>query len=368
MTVYFIGKSHFSGEGSVYNRDNGKDPSLSAILRTMASQLALYAAGAVSDLTDSSGGSSTDGTLAAIPSFTPTALIAAVAAAGDITIGTNPANNDTVTINGTVVTFVTSGASGNQVNLGGTAALTATALYTFLNGSADTQISKLTWTNPSSGVVHGVDKTAGAAGNSYTLATSVPAKITVPATLSGGADANLVSKTSLESAFGTVRDALSELIAQCNNVIAQVPAFSTLTDSSGGASADGTIGAITTSFSGTGSSLASANGANAVVAALKNEISQVAVYVNKLLVACGASALTDSTGGTKSYSSTIASVSTGTGSTVSGADATTANGGVTVTQAAATLTAMLDSVHEMAHALNAITGTVTLGTAKVIVR
>ncbi|HEY5046715.1 MAG TPA: hypothetical protein VII49_01680, partial [Rhizomicrobium sp.] len=53
-------------------------------------------------------------------------------ARGNVTFGSNPTNGDTVTVNGVAITFVTSGATGNQVNIGGSAAATALALYTFL--------------------------------------------------------------------------------------------------------------------------------------------------------------------------------------------------------------------------------------------
>jgi hypothetical protein len=94
-----------------------------------------------------------------------------------ITIGTNPAVGDTITVNGTLVTFIVNGGTpvGNQVALGTTAAATATALYTFLAASTDANIVKATYTNPSSGVVLAVTNTAGA--TPY-ASTSVPAKIT----------------------------------------------------------------------------------------------------------------------------------------------------------------------------------------------
>lgn len=50
-----------------------------------------------------------------------------------MTFGSNPAANDTVTINGTVITFVSSGATGNQVNIGADASATAQAFKTFVN-------------------------------------------------------------------------------------------------------------------------------------------------------------------------------------------------------------------------------------------
>jgi hypothetical protein len=95
-----------------------------------------------------------------------------------VTIGTNPAVADTITINGTLVTFIVNGGTpvGNQVALGTTATATATALYTFLAASADANIVKSTWTNPSAGVVLG---TAKAANFVPAATTSVTAKITL---------------------------------------------------------------------------------------------------------------------------------------------------------------------------------------------
>jgi hypothetical protein len=94
-----------------------------------------------------------------------------------ITIGTNPAVGDTITVNGTLVTFIVNGGTpvGNQVALGTTATATATALYTFLAASIDANIVKSTYTNPSAGVVLAVTNTNGA--TPY-ASTSVPAKIT----------------------------------------------------------------------------------------------------------------------------------------------------------------------------------------------
>jgi hypothetical protein len=46
-----------------------------------------------------------------------------------------PVNNSTITINGQTLTFVTSGATGNQVNIGGSVAATLAAAAAFLNAS-----------------------------------------------------------------------------------------------------------------------------------------------------------------------------------------------------------------------------------------
>jgi hypothetical protein len=114
--------------------------------------------------------------------------VAAVAASGSILLPTNPTNNSTVTVGGTVVTFVTSGATGNQVNIGGTVLLTAAALLAFLQGSADTNISKCSYAagSPATTIVV-TDKTLGTAGNSFTLATNVSGGSVSGATLAGGA-------------------------------------------------------------------------------------------------------------------------------------------------------------------------------------
>lgn len=108
-------------------------------------------------------------------------------ATATITIVTNPAASDTLTFGGTVITFRTSAATTPDVNLGGTNILTTDALYTMLAASADTNIVKcwyyhVTGTN----VITAISRTVGTASNAITVATSVPAKITVPATLSGG--------------------------------------------------------------------------------------------------------------------------------------------------------------------------------------
>lgn len=130
------------------------------------------------------------GTIAAIFTFGSlkadigTAVTAAIAQYLDsnvgnntITVGTNPTAGATITVNGTLITFIANGGTpvGNQVALGTTAAGTATALYTFLNASTDVNIVKATYTNPSSGVVLATVNTA----NFLPYAgTSVPADIT----------------------------------------------------------------------------------------------------------------------------------------------------------------------------------------------
>lgn len=71
-----------------------------------------------------------------------------------VTLLTNPSSNDTLTINGTTVTFVNSDATGNKVRIGANAAATATALYTMLNASADRNLGRSKpYINSNAGVV-----------------------------------------------------------------------------------------------------------------------------------------------------------------------------------------------------------------------
>lgn len=111
------------------------------------------------------------------------------AAVGKITFAGQPANNDTVTIKGTTVTFVTGTPTGNQVQIGATLANTITNLLTFLNASTDVNLSAMSYTQGNdlaSTVVYIVSDATGTTGNSYTLA-KAGTNITVSgATLTGG--------------------------------------------------------------------------------------------------------------------------------------------------------------------------------------
>ena len=124
------------------------------------------------------------GTVISLSGFTVSANTSSV------TLASNPANNDTVTINGTQVKFVTSGATGNQVNIGASAGATATALETMLNAATDADLEKSQpYTNPASGVV---DCAYQAFGYWETLSTSngsaihVATALAIPSSPSGG--------------------------------------------------------------------------------------------------------------------------------------------------------------------------------------
>lgn len=125
----------------------------------------------------------TDGTDTAA---TYTVSNAAVSATGSITFTANPIANSTITLNGTDVTFVASGATGSQVNIGANLTTTLASLLSFLTGSADTQLVKFTYAVVGT-ALNLTAATAGTAGNSLTVATTVVGATASGATLSGGA-------------------------------------------------------------------------------------------------------------------------------------------------------------------------------------
>jgi hypothetical protein len=108
-----------------------------------------------------------------------------VQASGTITLSSNPTPGDTVTIQGTTVTFVGSSPVGNQVLIGGSASATSANLQAFLEASADVNLA-LNLYSTLSNVTTVTARVYGTAGNAYTLA-KVGAAITLSgATLSGG--------------------------------------------------------------------------------------------------------------------------------------------------------------------------------------
>lgn len=112
-------------------------------------------------------------------------------AVGSITVSALPANNDTLTVNGTAITFKTSGATGNQINIAADINAMAKAIAAFLQTSADTNIDDARYTidltnNPL--VINVTHRTAGTGGNSFTLAKSSSGLAVSGATLSGGAN------------------------------------------------------------------------------------------------------------------------------------------------------------------------------------
>ncbi len=117
---------------------------------------------------------------------------ASVAATGSITFSAQPAVNSTLTINGTVFTFVAASASSVQITIGGTLAATMTNSATILNahGSVGGGFATYVGTATTVTITRGV---LGPAGNTFTLAASTApasnATVSGP-TLTGGANSH----------------------------------------------------------------------------------------------------------------------------------------------------------------------------------
>ena len=113
-----------------------------------------------------------------------------------------------LTLGGTAITFVTSGATSGQCNIGATLGGTLQNLALVLNASADSNISKCNYSSSAfTNTLTIVSKTSGTANNSFTLATTVTNATKSGANLSGGLAAsntfwvNLTNAINLGNAF-----------------------------------------------------------------------------------------------------------------------------------------------------------------------
>lgn len=111
-------------------------------------------------------------------------------ATGTMTVATNPAAAETVTLNGYVITFVASGANAQlgEVNIGGTTAETATNLRALINLHYSPLLGRIT----AAGATNVVSLTYdlyGTAGNAITMVDGTTGDITLSgATFSGGSE------------------------------------------------------------------------------------------------------------------------------------------------------------------------------------
>lgn len=121
-------------------------------------------------------------------------IVGSERAYGYMTLSAQPANNSTITIGGTTITFVTGTPTGNQVQIAGSPfyPLPATAgtinnLITFLQGSADVNLSKASWFSNGRNRIYGQFAKSGSTGNAYTLSAGGGSNFTMSgATFSGG--------------------------------------------------------------------------------------------------------------------------------------------------------------------------------------
>lgn len=171
--------------------DNAQTPGISSNT-FIPDQLIASAKNLVSDLATISGsavlkrgsvmGRSLYGALAATAGI--------VFASGTILLAALPVDGDTLTIQGTVITFKNNvpnvAPPANTVYIGTTTALTAQALLAMLDNSLDANLIKMTYTLAGS-TITATAAVPGTGGNAYTLATSDATNITLSgANLTGG--------------------------------------------------------------------------------------------------------------------------------------------------------------------------------------
>lgn len=111
---------------------------------------------------------------------------AGVAATGNIAFTVNPSAGHTITLNGVAWSFVASGATGNQTNIGANLNATLTQLATDLNASVNASVTPATYSNSAGTALAIVHDTLGASGNAYTLASGNANAVPSGAFLSGG--------------------------------------------------------------------------------------------------------------------------------------------------------------------------------------
>lgn len=110
----------------------------------------------------------------------------AAQATGTLTFTGAPTNNQTCLINGVTFTAVTSGATGNQFNIGGTVTISATNLAAAINASVTAFVTGVVTATSAAGVVTITAVTPGLVGNSLLLATSMTNTTVSGAKLTGG--------------------------------------------------------------------------------------------------------------------------------------------------------------------------------------
>jgi hypothetical protein len=126
-------------------------------------------------------------------------------ASGSIVFTANPTNGTTVTVGTTNVTFVSSGASGLQVNIGGSLAVTLASFLALPALATDSQLSLVSPYSVSNFTLNLSAKNPGVVGNSVAIATTVVGATASGPTLTGGAHTiTLMAPLSATEAFSGV--------------------------------------------------------------------------------------------------------------------------------------------------------------------
>jgi hypothetical protein len=115
-----------------------------------------------------------------------------------------PTASDTLTIDGTVITFIANGDSptSGEVAVGTDVPSTLTALLTYLNASVDTNIVKCDYFSDGVAKIYLAAVTPGTGGDAYTLAKSSTAITLSGSTLAGGTGVDVSTLLGLTSAAG----------------------------------------------------------------------------------------------------------------------------------------------------------------------
>ena len=117
-------------------------------------------------------------------------------ASGAFNFTTNPTSATTITLNGTVWTFVNAITTGPQILLGSTLTATLANVLIYLAATTDANTLKMNYA-VSGNTLTATSRQAGTAGNAYTISTNVTGATTSGATLSGGLAATTTVKLTL---------------------------------------------------------------------------------------------------------------------------------------------------------------------------
>lgn len=144
-------------------------------------------------------------------------FIAPPTASGYFAFSNQPAVNDTISLNGTAITFVASNPGNNQCAIGANITATLSNLLTVLRASLDAQLLKFQY-SVSGSTLYVNSVATGTAGNALTLAKSSSVITTSAGTLTGGSGTDISSMlgaTSTSSGAYTAQGMVAETGADC---------------------------------------------------------------------------------------------------------------------------------------------------------
>lgn len=145
-----------------------------------------------------------------MPGATLTVTGSGTAATGSYNFSGQPANGDTITVNGVVFTFKTTPVDPTDIEIGATLADTLAAAVIVLNASSDFRVNVATYSEDDVSIDVAYD-TAGTAGNTFSLAADGSTISVTGATLTGGVEAK--RKATVTNAIGvSLLDTARELV------------------------------------------------------------------------------------------------------------------------------------------------------------